>query len=82
MYTRALAVLFAFTLLTCAGVAGAAPPAATITPVNVPGTAAFGATTLDLDRLHYIEQEFYVSGTANRYRITDPLGTAQVIDGA
>ena len=58
-----------------------AVPAANTIPVNVPGTSAFGATTLDLRGLGYVEQEFYVSGLANRYRITNPLGTAAVIDG-
>jgi alpha/beta hydrolase family protein len=55
-------------------------PVATVTPVEVPGTTAFSATVLDLDRARYLEQEFYVSGIANRYRISGPLDTAQVID--
>jgi hypothetical protein len=29
----------------------------------------------------YIEDEFYVTGVANRYRIPHPLGDAQVLDG-
>ena len=56
-------------------------PVATVTPVDVPGTTAFSATVLDLDRARYREQEFYVTGVANRYRISGPLATAQVIDG-
>jgi hypothetical protein len=60
------------------------PPAAA-QPVTVQGKP-FGATNLDLARFGYVEEEYYISGKANRYRIPaanspNPLGTAQVIDG-
>jgi hypothetical protein len=56
-------------------------PAATFTPVNVPGTTAMDAAPQDLLRKYgYVEQEYYVTGTACRYRITNPLATAQVVD--
>jgi Alpha/beta hydrolase domain len=61
--------------------AWAAPPPAVFKAVDVPGTTAFSTTVLDLKRARYVEEEFYVSGAANRYRITSPLETAQVIDG-
>ena len=48
-------------------------PAATFTPVNVPGTTAIDAAPQDLLRKYgYVEQEYYVTGTACRYRITNP----------
>src|SRR5262245_19345069 len=76
--------VYAFALLSSlllAARATAAPPAAQVTPVDVPNTTALGATTLDLKRADYVEEEFYISGTANRYRIVDVMGTAQLIDG-
>jgi Alpha/beta hydrolase domain len=41
----------------------------------------FGSTSMDLGAKGYVEEEFFASGKANRYRIKDPLGTAQVVDG-
>lgn len=35
---------------------------------------------MDLAALGYSEKEYLVSGTANRYRIKDPLSTAEVVD--
>jgi Alpha/beta hydrolase domain len=52
-----------------------APPQASFKPVDVPGTTAFSASVLDLKRAHHVEEEFYVTGTANRYRIKNPLET-------
>jgi hypothetical protein len=43
--------------------------------------APFGAAPLNLRKYGYVEEEFYISGTGNRYRITDPLATAELIDG-
>jgi hypothetical protein len=58
-----------------------AVPAAAFTEVNVPGTTAMDAAPKDLLRKYgYVEQEYYVTGTACRYRIPDPLGAAQVVD--
>ena len=74
-------LLLAASALLFAVSARAETPAATLTPVAVPDTTVFGATAVDLARFGYVEQEFYIRGTANRYRITNPLGTAEVIDG-
>jgi Alpha/beta hydrolase domain len=56
-------------------------PAASFTPVNVPGTTALGASPESLRKYGYVEQEYYVSGTANRYRFKDALSDAQLVDG-
>jgi hypothetical protein len=56
-------------------------PAATFSKVTVPGTTAMTAAPPRLLRKYgYVEQEYYVTGTACRYRITDPLAAAQVVD--
>ena len=47
----------------------------------MPGTTAFAATPDDLSAYGYVEEEYYVTGTANRYRIVDPLRDAQLVDG-
>ena len=59
-------------------------PAATFTPVNVPGTIAMDAAPQDLLRKYgYVEQEYYVTGTACRYRITNrsPLPRSWTVAG-
>ena len=56
-------------------------PAASFAPVNVPGTTAFGASPEDLGKYGYVEQEYYVTGVANRYRFPDPMANAEVVDG-
>lgn len=43
-------------------------------------TKAFGTTSIDLPAKGYIEEEFFVSGTAKRYRIPDPLKDAEEVD--
>src|SRR5579862_2386995 len=57
-------------------------PKATVTPVDVYDTSPFGATTLDLKSLGYVEKEYYITGNAKRYCLstTNPLATAQPID--
>jgi hypothetical protein len=70
-------------LLVVGGTASAAVavPAATLTPVNVPGTTAMNASPpADLAKYGYVEQEYYITGTANRYRFPTSLGNAEVID--
>jgi hypothetical protein len=75
-------VLLAFLIVVAfPAAASAAVPPATLTKVDVPGTTAFAATPDDLSAYGYVEEEYYVSGTANRYRIADPLRDAQVVDG-
>jgi hypothetical protein len=41
----------------------------------------FGSTAIDLRARGYVEEEFLASGKAKRYRMKDPLGTAQLVDG-
>ena len=56
-------------------------PAARVTPITVPGTRPFGAAPEDLGAAGYVEQEYHVSGTANRYAFNDLMQNAAVIDG-
>jgi quercetin dioxygenase-like cupin family protein len=55
-------------------------PRARLQEVNVPGTHPLGASAVDLARYGYQEQEYYASGTANRYRIKKPLDAATLVD--
>jgi hypothetical protein len=56
-------------------------PAATFAKVHVPDTTAMTAAPHRLLRGYgYLEQEYYVTGTACRYRMPDPLADAQVVD--
>ena len=55
-------------------------PAARVAPIAVPGTRTFGASPEDLGATGYVEQEYYVSGTANRYAFVDLMRNAAVID--
>jgi hypothetical protein len=74
-----LAALFALAALALfAPAARAAVPAADIQKARGPGTPLLAA--IDLPR-GYTEQEYFLTGTANRYRISDPLATASVVDG-
>gem|GEM_PF-766303 len=53
---------------------------AEIHKVVVPGTHPLDASVVDLAKHGYEEQEYYASGTANRYRIKNPLDTATIVD--
>jgi quercetin dioxygenase-like cupin family protein len=53
---------------------------AEIQKVAVPGTQPLDASVVDLAKHGYEEQEYYASGTANRYRIKNPLDTATIVD--
>ncbi len=53
---------------------------AEIQKVVVPGTQPLDASVVDLAKQGYEEQEYYASGTANRYRIKSPLDTATIVD--
>jgi Alpha/beta hydrolase domain len=56
-------------------------PSAVFTKVQVAGTTALAAAPRRLLATYgYVEQEYYVSGTACRYRMTAPLADAQVVD--
>jgi ABC-type transport system substrate-binding protein len=58
-------------------------PAATLSPVQVPGTTPMAAAAVDLRKRGYAEREFYATGRAHRYRgaVTGARTDAQVIDG-
>lgn len=53
---------------------------AEIREVVVSGTHPLDASAVDLAKYGYQEQEYYASGTANRYRIKNPLNTATLVD--
>ncbi len=53
---------------------------AEIREVGVPGTHPLDAAVVDLTRYGYAEREYYATGTANRYRIKNPLETATLVD--
>ena len=81
-------VLGALVVLTLMGTAAADVPNPTVTgpiPATViPGNPAhdypFFATNHDLAGHGYVEQEFFIQGTANRYN-TPSLATGSIIDG-
>jgi hypothetical protein len=53
---------------------------AEIQAVSVPDTHPLDASVVNLTRYGYEEQEYYASGTANRYRIKKPEQTATLLD--
>lgn len=69
-------------LAACGGEDGTTPaasgglPASVATVQNAPAGQGrpFGSTTIDLASRGYVEQEYFVTGTANRYRMADPVG--------
>jgi len=75
------AIGLAFASLTAAPLFAAdSVPPAKFQEVNVPGTHLLDASVVDLVRYGYQEQEYYASGTANRYRIKKPLSAATFVD--
>jgi hypothetical protein len=54
-------------------------PGAMVTRVAVVGSP-LNADAQQLAKANYVEDEFYVSGKANRYRLRDLMGAAQLID--
>ena len=67
------------TIAPSAGASAGVPPA-DVQAVSIPGTRALGTSVADLARHGYRESEYFLSGTANRYRITAPMTTGSVID--
>jgi hypothetical protein len=57
------------------------PIAAGAAPGDPSHDYPFFSATADLDTHDYVEEEYFVEGTANRYSVTSPLATATVIDG-
>jgi quercetin dioxygenase-like cupin family protein len=54
---------------------------ADIQKVVVSDSHPMDASVVDLARYGYEEQEYFAIGTANRYRIKNPLDTATLVDG-
>jgi hypothetical protein len=77
----AVAAQGAATALTPTPAATAIPAPVTFDLPPADSGSPFGSTSMDLKSKGYVEEEFLVSGTANRYRIKDPLKTAEVVDG-
>lgn len=55
-------------------------PPATLEAVVKPGTVAHAASPIDLGSHGYEEQEYFVTGTANRYLFPDRMNDAVVLD--
>ncbi|MDO5612920.1 MAG: alpha/beta hydrolase domain-containing protein [Paracoccus sp. (in: a-proteobacteria)] len=69
--------------MACALMTGTAPALAQAQSISTPpdtGTA-MSATVMPMAANGYTETEYFVSGQAGRYRITDPLAEATLIDG-
>jgi len=54
-------------------------PVPSIEAITAGGTT-FNASPVSLEAANYSEKEFYVRGTASRYRISNPMTDAEVID--
>lgn len=55
-------------------VASGAVPTPTVTgPITSPGSAFVASTTLPLESLGYVEEEFFLSGTASAFTSATPL---------
>ena len=69
-------VATALLLAVLSGVAPAAVPVPTVTgPITGPGTPFVASTSFALAPLGYVEQEFFLSGTATAFTNAAPLGT-------
>src|SRR5262245_45700536 len=74
MSIRALGIVSVLATLT--SVATAAVPVPTVTgPITGPGDAFLASTTIDLNALGYVQDEFFISGTATSYTSATPLGS-------
>ena len=63
-------------LLALVSTARAAVPVPTVTgPITEPGTPFFISTSIDLTALGYVQEEFFISGTATGYTSAAPLGS-------
>src|SRR5262245_39863821 len=47
--------------------------------VSVSGTKPFAASPEDLSKKGYVEEEYYVTGTAKRYIFPDPMNNAAAV---
>jgi hypothetical protein len=74
MSRRALGTVLVLPVLVAA--AAAAVPVPTVSgPITGPGAPFVASTTFDVTSLGYVEEEFFLSGTATRYTSATPLGT-------
>jgi len=65
------------TLVACGGGEDGLPTSIAVVQSPPPESGqAFGLSLVDLGSVGYTEQEYFVSGTANRYRMGDPAGRA------
>ncbi|WP_093557789.1 alpha/beta hydrolase domain-containing protein [Pseudoduganella namucuonensis] len=76
---HAACLLAAACLAACGGNNGSAVPLPAVEAIVAAG-APLNATPLPLQTYGYVEQEFQVRGRANRYRMPDAMGNAQLID--
>src|SRR5512143_76905 len=61
--------------LVCAATARADVPTPTIEgPISSPGSAFIQATAIDLSQVGYVQEEYFVSGTASAYANVGALG--------
>ena len=95
IFISAAMVFLIATLAACGGGdngsdASSGVPGSVASIQNVPAASGqpFGSAIIDLAARGYVEQEYLVSGTANRYRIADPggqsptpPGNAVIVDG-
>jgi hypothetical protein len=58
------------------------PIAATVTPGDPARDYPFFSSAVNLAAQGYVEEEFFFAGTANKYAISDPLGTATIVPGS
>ncbi|MFI7708785.1 alpha/beta hydrolase domain-containing protein [Nonomuraea sp. NPDC049480] len=77
----AIVLTLLLTLLPAAATATAASavPTVTVERVQAPGTRMLGASAVDLKARGYVEQEYYVSGRASRYRMAG-AADASIVD--
>ena len=73
------ALVFSSTVATASTATSMRLALPTTTLVPATGTA-MSATPISLQASGYVEEEYFVHGKANRYRIADPMRDAQLID--
>ena len=77
---RSLGLSLAAYLCVCSSVsASPTVPEAAVTRITGPGSP-LNSDAQQLGSKNYVEEEFYVEGKGNRYRIRDAMGNAQLID--
>lgn len=72
---RLVAVLLPALVALAASAAAQAPVPEIEGPITSPGSAFIQATTFDLASVGYVQEEFFISGTATAYANVGPLGS-------